>query len=161
MSRFITSEWKRSIQTAEILFPGSKWEIDSRIGETNPGNVSSLKKSEFKRLYPNLLKSHYNKYPGGESHSDLFNRVASWWNDLTASSNKNENIVCVAHSGSISCALQLALKLNVSFFPAFLVPNCSLSIIETYEGVSRVKLLSYCPDILQIDSLMKSYSTWP
>ena len=159
--RFLTSNWKRAIQTSEIIFPKAIWEIDPRIGETNAGIVAGMKKTEFQSLYPNLLQSHYNPYPGGESHSDLFNRVESWWIDLNKSSSDNENIICVAHSGSISCVLQLALGLGLSSFPAFLVPNCSISIVEVINNQSRIKLLSYSPDYSLIENIIYSPLNWP
>ena len=128
--RFITSHWHRARQTAEIIVPDVEWEICPEIGETDAGAASERKLSDFLLEYPDFYGRSDNCYPDGESHDQLNNRVEAWLERLLASCHKNHNVLVVAHSGPLTCILQLVLQLSMEKFPVFLTPNASMTIIN-------------------------------
>jgi broad specificity phosphatase PhoE len=165
-SRYITSTWKRAQQTADILFPCANWEVDSRVGETNAGDVSGMLTLDFNLKYPDLLEHHENRFPGGESHSDLNNRVRAWLLDLESSTNVDEKVICVCHSGSISCILQIICEIRMEKFPAFLVPNCSLTYVqysskEEKVRQNRINILGMVPDSQLSRINFHEQTRWP
>lgn len=129
-SVFVTSQWKRAQQTANILWPDVEWVIDSAIGETNAGRVSEWELSHFLSKYPDFYKKSSNNYPNGESHDQLSDRVKHWLNNYLVSTRDNDNVIVVTHSGPISCLLQYIVNVSMENFPAFLPVNASLSVIK-------------------------------
>jgi broad specificity phosphatase PhoE len=148
-TRFITSTWKRAQQTANILWPQTEWQIESRIGETNAGQVAQWQIDKFTSAMPTFSESHENAYPGGESHQDLNKRVLDWLCETTERNMHQEKVVLVAHSGPISCILQHVVGLEMDRFPAFLPAHASISIINfpaTNTGLApKLLAFSICP----------------
>lgn len=127
---YITSQWSRAQQTANILYSNVEWKIDNCVGETDAGEVSNYKLNDFLEHYKDFYKSNSNSYPSGESHNELNQRVINWLSDITKKVSKNANIILVAHAGPISCILQMVENVEMSKFPAFKPANASLTIIE-------------------------------
>ena len=127
---YITSQWLRAQQTAQILWPDIEWEIDPKIGETNAGRVSEWKLSDFLQQYPDFYTSSSNSYPDGESHDELNIRSISWLKQLLNRCGNDDKVMLVAHSGPISCLLQYVTNVPMEEFPAFLPSNASLSIVD-------------------------------
>lgn len=71
--------------------------------------------------------------PGGESFVDLYERVSAAILRLTAA-HKGQDIVAVAHGGTIRAALGLALGLEPEAALALNVDNCSLTRLDHIEG---------------------------
>ena len=156
-NRFITSQWKRAQQTAHILWPNATWEINKEIGETDAGNVSEWKLRDFLTHYPDFYELPSNCYPGGESHNQLNLRTIKWLEKLLDSSNMNDDVTLVAHSGPISCLLQHAVDVSMDNFPVFVPSNASLSIISFPDNNIKnatIKGFSLAPDAL-ISSYMR------
>jgi len=128
--RYITSQWLRAQQTAQILWPDVEWEIDTKVGETDAGKVSEWRLSEFLQQYPNFYTLSSNCYPDGESHDELNIRSILWLTELLNRSGRDDKVVLVAHSGPISCLLQYVTNVSMAKFPAFLPSNASLSIVN-------------------------------
>lgn len=133
-SMFVTSQWKRAQQTADILWPEVEWTIDSSIGETNAGSVREWELNHFLRQHPDFYKTPSASYPDGESHDQLNDRVKHWLDNSLISTENNDNLIVVTHSGPISCLLQYVANVSMDNFPAFLPANASLSIIEFPEN---------------------------
>lgn len=132
--RYITSQWKRAQQTADILWPDENWVVDPEIGETDAGEVSEWRLKDFLLQYPDFYLSSSTCYPGGESHNQLNDRSIHWLENLLNTSGKHENVVLVAHSGPISCLLQCIVNVSMDSFPAFLPLNASLSTIQFIDN---------------------------
>lgn len=132
-SSYITSDWKRAQQTANITFPNVQWKIDKRIGETNAGEVSNIELAQFQIEYPTFYDNYRNQYPGGESHKEMNIRVLDFLNELVTKYGHIDKIVIVAHAGPISCMIQHVVGLSMEKFPAFLAHYASLSIVR-YDG---------------------------
>ncbi|MDD1782479.1 phosphoglycerate mutase family protein [Enterovibrio sp. ZSDZ35] len=153
---FVTSDWRRANQTAQILFPEATWVVDPALGETNAGSVKNLPLSEFIDLNPRFYHSNDNKYPDGESHAQLNVRVIDWLKDLVEGY-QGKTVVAVVHSGPISCILQEVCNVDMSHFPAFLPMNCSVSRVDysldSYGALnSRLKYFSACPNKVLSDN---------
>jgi broad specificity phosphatase PhoE len=127
-SRYVTSDWRRAAQTAEILWPNADWIVDSRVGETMAGEVAEYPLDYFLKLYPHFYETPANQYPLGESHLNLNSRVLAWLDEQLF--NGVTSIVLVTHSGPIACLIQNALGISMDSFPAVKPSNASLSIIE-------------------------------
>lgn len=126
---YVTSDWSRASQTARSLLPNVTWKIDPRVGETNAGDVKNVSLDDFLSEYPDFYSSNANRYPNGESHLDLNERVSEWLDEMVEQY-LNKKVVLVAHSGPISCLVQKALDVSMTSFPAFLPCNASVSRID-------------------------------
>lgn len=127
---YITSQWNRAQQTANILSSDVEWNVDNRVGETDAGEVSNYKLDDFLEHYKDFYACNSNSYPSGESHNKLNKRVINWLVDITKNVSKEANVILVAHAGPISCILQMIEDVEMSKFPAFKPANASLTIIE-------------------------------
>lgn len=153
--RYITSQWRRAQQTAEILYPDVSWEIDRNVGETDAGDVVDWKLTDFLDKYPDFYALTSNCYPGGESHDQLNARTVGWLGKLLEACSTDENVLLVSHSGPISCLLQYVTNVSMNKFPAFVPANASLSIISFPENElerAAIKGFSLVPD-----SMLSSY----
>lgn len=136
-----TSHYRRAQQSAQLLLPGVDFQVDSRLGETDAGNVANLPQDQFLAQWPDFYTDHRNAYPDGESHADLNARVMAW---LDQTRNQCEGtVLVVAHAGPIVCLLQHALGIPMERFPALLPRNGSISVID-YAGASATgELLAF------------------
>ncbi|MFK5947339.1 MAG: histidine phosphatase family protein [Methylococcales bacterium] len=132
--QYITSQWQRAQQTANILRSAEKWVVTTEVGETDAGEVNEWKLCDFLLQYPDFYQSPKTCYPGGESHNQLYNRTTHWLNNLLKNSAVHENVMLVAHSGPISCLLQRVANVSMDSFPAFSPSNASLSIINFVDN---------------------------
>ena len=153
-TRYICSPWMRARQTAEILWPSVRWEIDPRLGETVAGDVANFPLKKFLDKEPYFYKNNGNKYPGGESHHDLNERVSDWLKKLVRESVEGDKVVLVAHSGPISCILQHIVGIDMEKFPTFLPAHASLSIVEypAQDSLPRLLAFSICPADIMPDA---------
>jgi len=126
--RYVVSQWLRARETASILFPGVAWNVDSRVGETNAGNVANKPLVEFLDCHPDFYADPSNSYPSGESHLGLNSRVMDWFTEQLQ--NPCASIMLAAHSGPISCLLQYILGVDMASFPAFLPAHASMSVVR-------------------------------
>ncbi len=143
--KYYVSDWVRAQQTAKIVFPDAKWTVDFRLGETDAGSVKNLELQEFLKLNPRFYADNSNRYPGGESHAELNERVLGWFNDLLTKKGI-ENVLVVSHSGPISCILQYVCGIGMEQFPMFLPGNATISCIESInsdDGQTRLRLKTF------------------
>lgn len=145
--RHVTSHWARAHQTASNLVPYAAWQVDPRVGETVAGEVADWALTRFVAKMPRFYTDPNNRYPGGESHHDLNDRVLDWFRLQLA--DPCAGLMLVSHSGPISCILQHVLGLPLEKFPAFLPSHASLSVIEMAcrQGQWSGRLLGFsiCP----------------
>lgn len=141
--RHVTSQWRRAQQTAAIIRPGINWDIDVRVGETKAGDVAEWPLDQFLIQYPDFYSDFTIRYPNGESHFELNERVLQWFHEQL--SHPVSSVMLVAHSGPISCILQYALGISMERFPAFLPAHSSLSVLDITKsaGIWRSKLLGF------------------
>ncbi|MDN7961060.1 histidine phosphatase family protein [Burkholderia multivorans] len=141
--RYVVSPWKRASQTAELLVPHARWEVDARLGETNAGEVADWPRERFVAAEPHFYDHPANRYPAGESHLELNERVLGWLREQLEE--RYERLMVVAHSGPISCVLQQVMGIGMDLFPAFLPAHASLSIVDVQlqDGEPKGRLLGF------------------
>lgn len=147
----IASDLRRAVDTASaIATTGIEWtksESDPAFREQHFGEWQGLSTSAFAELRDGLahggwLAPAFERPPGGESFADVIARVVPAVIRRTAE-NAGQDIVAVAHGGSIRAALSYALGIDPESALAFSLDNLSLTRldhIETKEdaGVWRV-----------------------
>ncbi|WMY07505.1 histidine phosphatase family protein [Paraburkholderia phenoliruptrix] len=133
--RVYSSPWKRALQTTEVLFHDKcSWNIDPRLGETNPGRFATWKAAEFRETYPEFGKRLSDRYEGGESHLELAARSINWVEEeFLPLADTAGLLVAVCHAGPISVISQYLLSIPLSLFPKVLVPNASLTLFRRNE----------------------------
>jgi broad specificity phosphatase PhoE len=133
--RVYSSPWKRALQTTEVLFHDKcSWNLDPRLGETNPGRFATWKAVEFREKYPEFGKRLSDRYEGGESHLELAARSINWLEEeFLPLADTGGLLVAVCHAGPISVISQYLLSIPLSLFPSVLVPNASLTLFRRNE----------------------------
>lgn len=140
---FFVSHWGRARQTADLVCPGADWHEDTRLGETDAGEVAQFSRADFVARWPGFYDDPSNTYPGGESHLDLNQRVLSFWDELVQLEVRSALIA--THSGPVSCILQHVLSVPMARFPAFLPAHATISVVETQPGGTRLRAFSCGP----------------
>lgn len=102
--RIYSSDLARCLDTANIIASGRKIEIEPRTAfrEINMGEWDGRDREEISRLYPDEYAARgrnltYYRPPGGESFSDLAERVWPAFQEVVK--NMNSNILITAHAG--------------------------------------------------------------
>ena len=155
-STWYVSPLKRTIQTAEALskyISYSQKTEEKNLAEQNFGDWSGKKISEVWKI----LKKNHSKHnfsfispevspPNGESYIQQCKRVSHWLKNLSIL--ENENIVVIAHSGTIKAIFSHTLKIKPEFTIGIDINHLSLSIFEVltkkdskYKG-GRYRLLA-------------------
>jgi len=138
---WVRSPLKRTHQTAQALLDqgarsGSMLE-DADIVEQNFGDYNGMTHEELFALRDDAYLGFWplppeQQAPNGESFSMLRHRVERFV-DRMIESHTGQDIVCVAHRGTILAALQIALNLPLRNSVSFDVGNVSLTRL-THHG---------------------------
>ena len=155
-STWYVSPLKRTIQTAEALskyISYSQKTEEKNLAEQNFGDWSGKKISDVWKI----LKKNHSKHnfsfispevspPNGESYIQQCKRVSHWLKNLRIL--ENENIVVIAHSGTIKAIFSHTLKIKPEFTIGIDINHLSSSIFEVltkkdskYKG-GRYRLLA-------------------
>ena len=155
-STWYVSPLKRTIQTAEALskyISYSQKTEEKNLAEQNFGDWSGKKISDVWKI----LKKNHSKHnfsfispevspPNGESYIQQCKRVSHWLKNLSIL--ENENIVVIAHSGTIKAIFSHTLKIKPEYTIGIDINHLSLSIFEVltkkdskYKG-GRYRLLA-------------------
>lgn len=73
-------------------------------------------------------------FPGGESRRQLFERCASWLDEMTDTMLPGENVLAVTHAGPIECLTQYISGVDPSFLPVFYPKNASVTKFVYYDS---------------------------
>jgi len=145
IKKIYSSDLRRAYRTAYIVGDWLGLEVikDERIREMSFGKWEGRSYSEFgmERL-KNWLANPI-KYPleGQESIDSFFNRLNSFLKDILKS--EDDEILVVAHGGTIQGLICIALDLDLSNLWAFKHSNASFSILEYHREKPQIKLLNY------------------
>ena len=129
----VSSSLKRARDTATALGI-SEPALEPRLNEQHFGQWQGLTHDEVARLYladwRRVWAAPGREAPaGGESFSELIRRVADAVERIAATTDR-EDVVAVAHAGTIVAALALALDLNPERALTFVVDPLSLTRID-------------------------------
>lgn len=139
-----SSDRKRAIQTAEIIFKGTKIEKIPHLREVHFGVFEGLTYKEIMERHPVIYKKWLNNpfsitIPKGEDLGNFKKRIVKALKKIV-SLNKNKTIAVVSHGGAISIFINHILK-SKDFWKQIPHP-ASLSIIEYKNRKRKIKLLN-------------------
>ena len=107
IEKIISSDLLRTKQTTEIINEKLKVPVEytEKLREMNNGKIAGMLNADVEKLYPGL---YYNtlrideKYPGGESPIEFYNRITSDFEKIVNENKEYKNIMLVTHSGVIN-----------------------------------------------------------
>lgn len=127
---WLTSGLPRTVQTAEALggincraVPGL---MEQDFGDWNGKSWGDLRGELSRKFWLNFATE---SPPGGESFVQMMERVADTIEELSAEY-EGQNIIAVAHAGTIRAALTIALNLFAKSALTFQLDNLSITEIE-------------------------------
>ena len=134
----VVSHLKRTKQTLNALVnAGLKTEnpiVESRLAEQDFGDWTGKTYDEAKALYGNQYNRFWlapvaEKPPNGESFLNVIDRVKFCIAELNTKF-KGQDVICIAHGGSIRAALSIALNLKAESAISFATDNLSITLID-------------------------------
>lgn len=140
------SDLPRAAETARIIAAGRDLAIsdEADLREFSYGEWEGLTLAEVETRYPGALAERIEAggnlgftAPGGESAIDAIRRVRRFTKRASESLDRRENILVVAHGGSLRALAVCLLDLADSDFWKFRVDNTALAIVSDHDG-SRV-----------------------
>ena len=143
-----TSTLARAAATAEIIAARRKLPVNSceELCECNFGFVEGLTFEEIKKRYPEMVQvmngfNMLERFPGGESFSELENRVLKFLERLKEPEQK-ETVAVVAHASPLQIMICHLLGLEIKHWLQLRIDHASLSIIEIYPRGAVLSLLN-------------------
>ncbi len=133
-----SSDLPRALQTAQTLAEALKLPLHTLAAfrEANNGALAGLKHELAEQLYPGLYWNTLKwdeKYPGGESPQEFYERISSAWQQFQQ--NLRENTALVTHSGVIHVILSLISGIPYSNTGHFRpIKHTELILLETHNG---------------------------
>ena len=149
-NRIFTSDLPRCLETTAIVAETQEARIEEvpAFREINLGEWQGIEVDEIRRLYPDQFEQRGRNIanfrpPGGESFSDLYDRVAPVFEDITQGLEGAALIVC--HSGVIKVMLCRALDLDVSNVLKLEQTYSALNVIERAGPYFRLYAMNIPP----------------
>jgi alpha-ribazole phosphatase len=141
---WVTSHLARTHQTARAVLAAGNFEAtqeiqqDKDLAEQHLGDWQGLDRHTFlmnRKQEPDSFwyAAADERAPNGESFADLVVRVGAAIARVTEAHQGND-IVAVAHGGTIRAAIAIALGLPPRGGFAFMIDNCSLTRLDHYQG---------------------------
>jgi broad specificity phosphatase PhoE len=145
---WVTSHLRRTHQTAAAIvraglpgpqpIPGPNALALAELAEQDFGQWQGLTYEELRQSREGDFHRFWHAPahevpPGGESFVAVVERVAGAINRLVAE-HAGEDVIAVAHGGTIRSALALALGLEPEAALAFTIENCSITRIDRIDG---------------------------
>lgn len=137
ISHIVSSDLMRTLTTANIISCelGLPVQKDSRIRETNNGDLAGMLNDTALEKYPGLFFSSLDMeepYPNGESPNDFFTRIKNWFSEFPSNYLKAEgNILVVTHGGVINAVYHLVKGIEWSNkTSAFKTGYCSIHVLN-------------------------------
>jgi broad specificity phosphatase PhoE len=136
---WFASNLKRTHQTAEAIWAAGfpkpdRMQQEAGLAEQHLGEWQGLNRAAFYASRPIAVGSYWFApidvpAPGGESFMDLYNRVRAVV-ERTNLSHAGQDIIAVAHGGTIKAAIGLALGDQPERGLAFTTDNCSITRLD-------------------------------
>ncbi len=137
-----SSDLRRAMQTAGIIFKGRRILKDESLREIDLGAFSGLTFTQAQRLYPKIygtfLKNPQDvKMPKGESVRGFAKRVTIGFADICRKT-KNKTVAIITHGGTIRILL---LKISGSPLDKFWTieqDTAAINIVEFKDGIPKI-----------------------
>ena len=152
ITKIISSDLQRCVSTARYISNALSLPVtyEPLIRETNNGLLAGMPNDEALCRYPGLFFSSLGmdeRYPGGESPSEFYLRIKTWFEDFCREYAKRYgNTLIVTHGGVINVIYHLikGIPWNNKNTP-FKVSNCSIHILNldsmTFESENMTEHL--------------------
>jgi len=139
-----SSDRKRAIQTAKIIFKDLEIEKIPDLREMHFGVFEGLTHREITKKYPGIYKKWLDEpfsvlIPAAEDLNSFKRRVVSVFKKIILL-NHNKTIAVVCHGGTIGMFICNILK--TKDFWKYMPSSGSLSIVEYKDGKSKIRLLN-------------------
>ena len=139
-----SSNLMRTHQTADAIwaagFPRPATMIrETAFAEQNLGEWQGMNRAAFLASRPlgsNWFADIAVPAPGGESFMDLYNRVCGAIDRITTE-HAGQDVIAVAHGGTIKAAVGLALAGQPDKGLAFDIDNCSVTRLDHFSSVGQ------------------------
>ena len=145
-----TSPRTRAKETAQIIGNCLQQTVheDERLAEIAFGDFEGHTFAEVAKLYPvayEKWESGYRPYrvPGGESRLDVQLRMEAAWRDITETDSGATTVAIVGHSS----AMMIFLAAMFAFLPSKPVVNTSITTLERYQDIWRIKAFAETPHL--------------
>ncbi len=133
----VSSDLNRTLETAEYIATALDLTIhtDTRLRETNNGDLAGMLNSEALVKYPGLFFNTLDMdeaYPNGESPTAFYLRIKEWFeNFLKNPPISADDILVVTHGGVINIIYYLVKELEwTNKKPQFPIDKCSIHILN-------------------------------
>jgi alpha-ribazole phosphatase len=139
------SNLKRAAETAEIIARGRNFRVEFReeLAELDFGRFEGMTYAEIVERYPDWQPSDYNFAAyGGESLKQLSQRLRAFEKELRSHNPADDNILIIAHAGSLRVLLCQLLGIDIKNWRRFRLVPASLTVIEDVERESVLTLLN-------------------
>lgn len=144
-----SSDMKRTLQFAKIVFKDAPIERLASLREMNLGMFEGLTYQEIMEAYPEIYRKWLNDprdvtIPGGEGLNDLAKRVRESLIKILSHDNSNSNrtIAVFTHAGPIRVILCDILNLGLKEFWQIEQDLANFNIIEFVKGKNKIHLLN-------------------
>ena len=147
-SAVYASDLSRATESAETIVEGHQASIrtDSDLREFSYGEWEGLILKEIEARYPKTFAQHMgfgrNAFaaPGGEDSAQVLDRVRRFYTSAVKRHDDSENLLIVAHGGSLRALLVCLLGLPDCYFWGFQIDCGSLSIVDNQLNGRVLKL---------------------
>ncbi len=136
LTQIITSDLQRTVSTAEIIANELRLPVtlEPRLREINNGDLAGMPNEEALIRYPGLFFNSLEmneRYPNGESPSEFFVRIKTWFEGFTAENiGASNDILVVTHGGVINIIHNIVNGIEWSNKAgAFKTPYCGMYIV--------------------------------
>lgn len=93
------SPYKRTVETAKLVYPYKEPIISSCIIQRDLGVLNEKHKQEFDPEYLKLVREYLINPEGAESLTDIMNRLDIFFDYVNSNNEDNDNILVVTHNG--------------------------------------------------------------
>lgn len=117
------------------------------LREINFGHIDGVTQEEMKTIYPDLYERWRDRtdieftWPGGESRSEFFHRVAMACQDILSRHHQG-TILIVAHGGTIRAMLAYLLPEQMSQWWNYELGHCTLTRVRVDNGQASLLTLN-------------------
>ncbi len=142
--KIYSSDRRRALQTAKIIFKGYEIEKIPELQEINFGCFEGLTHRQILKKYPEIYKKWLNDpyktvIPSGEKLADFKKRITRIFKKIV-SLNPGKTTAIVSHGGAISIFITGILK-NRNFWK-YIPASTSITVVEYKKGKPNIAVLN-------------------
>ena len=144
-TKLITSSMTRAIETSELLDYSLPILKLPDLNETDAGKVATWRRKDFDEKFSDFWTPFdpHRKFPGGESHMDLYRRVTDCTQDILTRAAPDDKILIVAHQGTVSAIMHHYYNVPMNNFSRFTTSNGSVSVLKFQNLKPQPQLLYF------------------